>query len=343
MNLSFKRSVESPLSYAIMGKLPSRADFVRINATHPVVLEFDELVAQGVELAGRAEGGLVRYDQAQWVDFFYVARNGRHAFIGVMQPSRDQAGRRYPLVAGVIVPLEMLGVQLATLPLQLELFYVGLREQLASAVENSVDMLACRQFLEEQVTVGGFALNDGELALSLLERFQRRQSISVLANLVSMHDPSMFERVLVNIGFYLELLRRYSNSATQQLMLFPLPDLKGEEALYQGCWLSVYAAYATSVLKPCIPSYFIVHIDGRSHLAVAPQRIPERFLAMLFGAPHDAWCVLDIGADSPPWSGHRLYAETVYVLGRLLADLQMPISNLLGPLSDIAVRLGKSA
>lgn len=342
MALSFKRPLEPQLSYAIVGKLPSRADFIRINATHPVVDEFDQIVAQGVELAGRSEGGLSRYDEAQWVDFFYVSRDSRWAFIGVMQPSRDESGRRYPLIAGVIVPLESFSLQLATLPLLLELYYVGLREQLASAVENSVDMLACRQFLEEQVAIGGFALTDFDLAQSLLQRFQGRQPASALARLVGEHDPSAFERVLVNTGFYLELLRRYSNSATQQLVLFPLPDLKGEEALYQGCWLSIYSAYAEPMLRS-LPSYFIARIEGSAHLAVAPQRIPEKFLAALFGAPLDAWSVLNIDDSNPPWSGHRLYAETVYVLGRLLADLQAPISSLLEPLADIGMRLGKSA
>jgi type VI secretion system protein ImpM len=343
MAISFKRPAEPPFSYAIVGKLPSRPDFIRINAGHPVVGEFDELVAQGVELAGRAQDGLSRYDEAQWVDFFYVSRNGRWAFIGVMQPSRDQAGRRYPLIAGVIVPIESLGWQLATLPLLLELFYVGLREQLASAVENSVDLLACRRFLEEQVAVGGFALTDFDLAHRLLERFQRRQPASALAQLVGEQDPSAFERLLANTGFYLELLRRYRNAATQQLMLFPLPDRKGEEALYQGCWLSIYAAYAEPMLPPSLPSYFIAHIGGRACLALAPQRVSEKFLAVLFGAPLDSWSVLDIDDSNPPWSGHHLYAETVYVLGRLLSDLQSPISSLLEPLSDIGIRLGKSA
>lgn len=343
MALSFKRPAEAAFSYAIVGKLPSRADFIRINATHPVVREFDDLVAQGLELAGRNADNAARYEQAQWVDFFYVARDARSAFIGVLQPSHDQAGRRYPLIAGMIVPVEALGQQLACLPLLLELYYVGLREQLASALQHSVDLLACRRFLEEQVALGAFALTDFELAHSLLQRFQRQQPAGAMAQLLAEDGGGAFERVLLNTGFYLELLRRYRNSATQQLLLFPLPDRRGEEALYQGCWLAIYAAYAEPMLNAALPSYFVARIDGQPRLAVAPRHIPEKFVAALFGAPLDAWCVLDSDDHEPPWRSHRLYPETAYLLGRLLADLQTPISSLLLPLAEIGLRLGKSA
>src|SRR5690242_14603646 len=125
MALSFKRQADPQLTYAILGKLPSRPDFVRINATHPVVQEFDELVAQSVEWANQSTSGAERHDQAHSADFFYVSRDGRWALVGVMQPSHDQSGRRYPLLAGVIAPLAALPPTPATLPLLLELFYVG--------------------------------------------------------------------------------------------------------------------------------------------------------------------------------------------------------------------------
>lgn len=342
MALSFKRQADPQLGYAILGKLPGRADFVRINATHPVVQEFDELVAQSVEWANQSAAGAGFHDPALGTDFFYVSRDGRWVLIGVMQPSRDQAGRRYPLLAGVIAPLTALPPTPATLPLLLELFYAGLREQLASAVEHAVDLLACRQYLEAQVSSGGFLLSDCELASKLLERFQQRQPTVLLARLLDQGNAGALERLLVNTGFYVELLRRYSNPATHQLILFPLPPGKGEEALYQGCWLSIYAAYAAPMLKSALPSFFVQHRTGGMQLAVAPQRVPERFLASVFGAPLDPWSVLNVDHADPPWNSHRLYAETVYVLGRLLLDLQAPISSLLGPLSDIGLRLART-
>jgi type VI secretion system protein ImpM len=342
MMLSFKRAAAAQLGYAIVGKLPSRGDFIRVNASHAVVAEFDELVAQGMELAGLTEGGVASYAAAQPVDFFYVARDGQWAFIGVLQPSHDQAGRRYPLIAGVTVPLTSFVLRLQTLPLLLELFYVGLREQLASAVENSVDLLACRQFLEAQATDGGWIQGDGELAESLLARFFKRQSAQALAGLSGHAGSAALEQMLINTGFYLDLMRRYHSPATSQLLLFPLPERKGEEALFQGSWLALYAAYAEALRMPTLPSFFAIRQGGASSLAIAPHRIPEKFLAGLFGAPLDRWCVLDTTDSQPPWSSHPLYAETCYVLGRLLADPQLPLGQLVGHVADIGARLARA-
>ena len=50
LDLSFSRNeVLNTGSYALFGKLPNRADFVRVNVNHPVALEFDGMVQHALD------------------------------------------------------------------------------------------------------------------------------------------------------------------------------------------------------------------------------------------------------------------------------------------------------
>ena len=80
------------------GKLPSRADFVRYNATAPVYRLFDEWIQGGLRQS--LSGQFAEYDRAYSAagpsSFLYYPSEGAGPLIGVIQPSTDQAGRKYP-------------------------------------------------------------------------------------------------------------------------------------------------------------------------------------------------------------------------------------------------------
>lgn len=341
MALSFKRGAEANVSYAIIGKLPARADFIRINATHPVVQEFDDLISQGLEVAGREGVWTERYDSAASTDFFYTSRDGRWVYIGVILPSRDQAGRRYPLVAGVIVGMDMVIDALPVLPVAYELFFDELRNQLTEAVANSVEMIDCRRFLEEQIVTSKHSSADLDLARGLVERFQKTQPATVLGQLLGDAGDGKLQRVLINIGFFLELQRRFSSVSTQQAILLPLPGSDCDESLFAANWLTVYSAMAKQLMRPCRPSYFMTRVAGKPVFAIAPQAIPPKFLPALLGAPLDPLSVMDLDAESPPWQQHQLYAEVSYLMGRELQDSQISIEQITGFLQVMAGKLSK--
>src|SRR6476469_11006251 len=105
MVLPFKRAeAGAAATYTLYGKLRNRADFVRVNADHATVTEFDDLIQRTFERLSVEQGWEQSYDSGAPVEFQYVSRDARHTFIGVLTPSSDQAGRRYPLVAGAIIP-----------------------------------------------------------------------------------------------------------------------------------------------------------------------------------------------------------------------------------------------
>jgi type VI secretion system protein ImpM len=171
MSLGFRLAQTVAPQYAVFGKLPKCADFVRVNGAHPVVIEFDRLIADSLEWARRQPTwSEASYLAADPCDFHFVSRDGRWALLGVMHPSKDAAGRLYPLVAGIVLPVVGVVSHAFLFPIVGELFFSALREQLRKAVESSSQLLACRQFLELQLKHHERLDADVELAAAVLER-----------------------------------------------------------------------------------------------------------------------------------------------------------------------------
>ncbi|WP_432719737.1 type VI secretion system-associated protein TagF [Jeongeupia wiesaeckerbachi] len=327
MAITFMRNPVVAPQYAIFGKLPRRADFVRVNATHPVAIEFDQLLATSLRWASEQADWQDRYLAAEASEFFYVSADRRWVFFGVLQPSRDEAGRYYPLVAGAIVPFDQGAQNLSLLVLANELFFAGLRDQLSSAVDNSVEMLACRQFLEAQLALNGRAGADLDLAGQVLERHLRQTAASELAGRLSSTGGASLEATLLAFAFHGDFVRRYDGSAPRQALLLPLPDGPGEETLGLATWLTLYQA-ATRGHVGLDPHYLTVTLQGRRYLVISPTRFADKQLALLWGLPPAPLAVLDAGDAEAPWSKHQAYAEAAYILGRQLADPALKLDGL---------------
>lgn len=344
MVLPFRRA-ETGLAatYALYGKLPNRADFVRVNADHAAAAEFDALIQRTFERLARNEQWELHYDACSPVEFQYVSRDQRHTFLGVLSPSRDLAGRRYPLVAGAILPSDSISGYAHVAPIAYEVFFDGLREQVASAVENSVEALSCRQFLESQLRANDTAAADLELAQGVVARFMQGTPVAALSNLLAADASSAgMEQALLNMAFYRAFLRRFDTPATNQIIQLPLPEGKGERALVASAWLSILDALwrGARATDPWRGNYVIHALaPGRYALAAAFGQVQERFAAVMLGGAHDASCRLELSREQQAWTNHRLYAEVSYALGRILAEPGISLRALCDFLADIGRKL----
>lgn len=342
--LPFNRTdSHSSATYALYGKLPNRPDFVRVNANHPVALEFDELVQRNLERLTYEAGWELRYEDLSVVDFQYISRDRRFAMIGSLLPSRDQAGRRYPLVAAAILPVDAIARYLPVSPIAYEVFYDGLREQLSNAIENSVEALACRQFLESHLRFSDNAAADLELAVSVVQRFMTAEPATRLDELLSGENGAGgLQQALLNIAFYVAFLRRFDNPATNQLLVLPLSPMKGERALVASVWLSLL-----SIVQPSggdrgrwQGSYILLRRkDGATSLIASMGRMPESFVGLMLGGQCEEPMRLDLAVPHEAWRSHQMYPEVSYALGRLLADPQCRIELLYDYLQDIGKQL----
>lgn len=344
MVLPFKRAEAGVhASFTLYGKLPNRADFVRVNADHAAATEFDDLIQRTFERLALQDDWERSYDASTPVEFQYVSRDHRHTFLGVLSPSWDQVGRRYPLIAGAILPSESIAGYAHIAPIAYEVFFDGLREQVATAVENSVEALSCRQFLESQLRANDTAAADLDLARSVVARFMHTTPVAALnALLTEDFLPAGLEQALLNLAFYRAFLRRFENPATNQLILLPLPAGKGERALFASAWLSILSAlWQTGKSgEPWRGNYLILEqAPGRTVLAACFGKVQERFTTIMLGGALDAAARLELGSEQDAWKNHRLYAEVSYALGRLLAEPGLSLHALCEFLVDVGRKL----
>ncbi|MFT3849470.1 MAG: TagF domain-containing protein [Propionivibrio sp.] len=312
------------------------------NANHPVVAEFDGMVQRSMEMLS---GGISPDSGAKsgTVDFQYVSRDKRYIMVGVLTPSKDQAGRLYPLIAASIIPYGDVVDHLPVLPIAFEVFFDGLREQVANAVENSVEALSCRQFLEAGLRTYTSGHDDFRLAESVVEHFMSQQTVSRMASLLSGAVPSaIFQQALLNIAFYQAYLRRFDNRATNQLVSLPLSDSKGEQALLASAWQSILSSLWGGD-DPAVPwgcsSMILRHSDPSAQLVVGVGRLPDSFGLVMLGDTIDPSMLLDLSVEQDAWTSHRMYAEVSYAVGRLLADTNCRLSELRRFLADMSRQL----
>jgi type VI secretion system ImpM family protein len=87
-------------SVTLLGKTPARADFIRINHGAPVALAFDEWLQRNLEEL--VLGGQRAAPQAS---FLFVPPNANAGLAGLLAPSRDKAGRAFPVAIFSVLPV----------------------------------------------------------------------------------------------------------------------------------------------------------------------------------------------------------------------------------------------
>ncbi len=337
--LPFLKLREEAISYAIVGKLPNRPDFVRINATHPVVYEFDELIQSAMTQLLNESDNELRYLRTV-TDFYYTSRDQQWVFMGVLMGSRDLSGRRFPFFAGSIIPSAQIAAEAALTPISHEIYFDELRRQIANAIDNAVEAISCQAYLHTQCNLESGGTVDFALARDLVERFSTSQTVSRLSQVLALDTkPAALDQALLNIACYGDFLSRFENPATLQEVVLPLPPETGEGTLVAAEWLSLLmAAWGLPAWRG---SYFIRRDADSAWLAASYGRIPERFMSWIVGGSINDSVRLNLATEEEAWRAHIYYAETAYALGRLLSDPGASMLALREALIEIGHKLAR--
>lgn len=329
MSFNFKRQQDIPDQYCVFGKIPRRADFVRINATHTLVVALDNIIAASIRDLKNDTERIARYEAMPASPFVFRSTNRQWLFIGVIQPSRDEGGRYYPLVAGKLIFTDDTQPVLEDCVLANELFFCGLREQLNNSMDNAVEMVACRQFLEEQSRFGSSSSFDVILAQQLLQKNLQMTRVSALEPLLQRSARGSLAMLMLAFMFYRQLLEKFGNSLMPQFFLLPLPAEDGGEVMAAAIWIALYRAATAAFAAGDEQCLWLQRPDGH-YLLLIPGVLSSEIVALCLGAEIDDKHVIDTMDPDAPWQKHQNYAEAAYVLGRQLNGDDLTIAALCG-------------
>jgi len=335
MPVSFVPARDVTPQYAVFGKLSDRDEFIRLGfSSHPAVQEFDGVLARSLAYVSRqpnwSEAASLR---AGVSDFLFTTHDRRWCYFGALLPSRDKAGRLYPLVGGIVLPAHAIALASAEFLIGNELFFRGLREVLARAVNNG-DLPAFQRFLESWAMPNPHARDDIELAGQLLTRHLACTTLAQLQTTLTDDCCPALDDILLAFIFYASTLRRLGTSAQKQVIALPLSGKEGESALDQAMWLAFYRA-AMGKNKTRFPD-FITRNDDRCAFTLAPGRLGERCLGALWCMVNDPASLLGTDSSNAPWNRHPTWAETAYTLGRQVQNPDTHLASLLSTVERIA-------
>ena len=326
--------IKEATSYSLFGKLPRRADFVRMNATVPVAHEYDQLLADAVVKLSKNAGWESAYDATEASLFAYRSRDKQSWFVGGQYPSHDQEYRRFPLVAGVSRTSIEISDRLHLLPLAYEVFYSGLLGHLSNAIVISVDALSCRSFL---VGFSGGAQQTGtdfDLANGLLQMFADGHDVNYLHRILCMAYPhAQLEQALLNIAFYASFIRHFPHRVTAQEVVLPLPGKLGTSLLVVSVWLTLIGNLIGDSRR--IAGFFfrenfiVIAIDifSDQFSPLLPLIDSAKVRGLMLTSEHEAWCA------------HPLYPEISYALTRLISEPGASLQSVFDCTKQIGSRL----
>lgn len=224
------------LMAACVGKLPSHGDFVRHRATTPAVRAFDEWVQKGLYQARQQQRPALdgAYDAAPAYRFVFRSPDVREQLMGVMQPSRDQAGRMYPFTVAVEVEPEAFGVR--QLPYALhhaEAFYAEAQALVATATRGDLS----HHEVTDRVEAMQPALRVSTAAPPAYKRHLQQQTMKTFAEQLFGHfgDARKY-RLFKNL---LDILLPFQERASVQMgygLKFPLGTAGDALAFHAAFW-----------------------------------------------------------------------------------------------------------
>jgi len=111
---------------AAFGKLPIRADFIKLNVSDREIRELDEWVQEGYALVSRRLNGAqgdAAFPDAGIHHAVFSAQNERRPVLATIGPGSDQSGRWYPFIVSTVAQLPFLKQTQAAVPVIYQRFY----------------------------------------------------------------------------------------------------------------------------------------------------------------------------------------------------------------------------
>jgi type VI secretion system protein ImpM len=178
MNDQASTNVPSDQAASLFGKLPTVLDYVRINHDSPAAIALDEWLSRSLQdltVAGQTFSS-TRFR------FLFAPQGSEHALIGVLGPSKDRAGRKFPLSVFARLPVRAIARTFASAPRASAAFFAAADGLLDAAATLSRDEAAEQLAQLSTPSARGFSEESDALRSQLAERSFAAFSESLFAS-----------------------------------------------------------------------------------------------------------------------------------------------------------------
>lgn len=256
------------MSLAYFGKVPSRGDFIRSAHSAGLVETLDRWITGAMDQLGGDSRWKLVYDAAVPVPFAFVGPRSTAAIAGLLLPSRDASGRRFPFVAAGAFDVMSPGAFAARSPMALARVWSRLRALGQRCVEADDITPLQRELALAQIEVACDAVAYDAPWRDFLDICTLRQMDQRLSD--AGHEASL-RQTLLGLGLLLEPLERKPAQPVGKGLLLPMvPDLT-HAALLGAWWLHLVMPFVSAsdveiglLLPQAEPSQMLLCFNGAS-------------------------------------------------------------------------------
>jgi len=293
------------------GKLPARADFVKLAHEPATIGMLDAWLAQVMTLLPSDARWRVHYDAMAPVSFALVGPARHHAVAGHLLASRDQSGRRFPFLATRTLTVADPAAFVAHCPVAFAPLWTFLQEICPNVLADA-DPTASLQ-----------AIADSAIALGDVGACTAWTDAGTVGSLDALLDDCGVARLVLALGLLLRPVMRSPPRTLDKSLVLPLPADPAARYPVAAFWLGLIAPFLRSAGFDL--ALFITHQEGRPVLVVGfCAALADTLRAMidpLVGAD------LQVRLQHTAWIDEQLQVEPdVRALASQLAQPDLPLA-----------------
>jgi type VI secretion system protein ImpM len=218
-------------SIGYFGKLPARADFVKLAHDPAAIGMLDQWLAQVMTLLPSDARWRINYDAMAPVSFAMVGPARRHAVAGHLLPSHDQSGRRFPFLATRTLEVDDPAAFVARCPLAFGPMWLFL-EEICPKVLGAGDPAPWLQAIADSAIGLG---DEGALARLLAE--------GTVGSLDAMLGRRGVARMLLALGLLLQPVMHSQPAELHKSLILPLPLDVSVRQVVAALWLEMITPF----------------------------------------------------------------------------------------------------
>lgn len=237
------------------GKIPARADFVKLADDPAAIAMLDRWLAQVMTQLALDARWRINYDAMPAVSFAMVGPARRHAVAGHLLASHDQSGRRFPFLAARTHAVADPAAFVTRCPLAFAPLWTFL------------ETMCPRVLCEADPGPHLHAIADASIALSEAEpTLSHLLANGTVGSLGALLGERGFARMLLALGLLLQPVMHSQPAELHKSLVLPLPMDPGQRFAVAAFWLQLVAPFLRRASFDL--ALFITQQEGRPVLVI---------------------------------------------------------------------------